>query len=567
MPPISRQKRVRRAAQPAAPKVSGEPVSGFLERYAGILTVALVLIASLRIAATYTVFSHTADEIAHVACGMEWLGKGMYTWEPQHPPLARVAVALGPYLSGIGPQGTPHGEDIQMDKEGVKILYSGKHYDRTLALARLGVLPFFWIACLAVYAWGRRYFSRAVAAAAVFLFTFIPPVLAHASVATTDMALTAFMTAAFLTGLIWVERPSVPRGVCFGLCTGLMVLSKFSCLVFFPAIAALALAGYCILERPGMGPVLRAARERIPTLGLAIAVALVAIWAGYRFSFGKVPFTNLSLPFPELFAGIRQVQQHAERGHPCYLLGEARTTGFWNFYLVGIAYKSPLGFLALLGIGLVLTFSKYPLARRLWLPLVFSAGTLLVGMFSSINIGLRHVLPVYVGFSLLGAVAAMKLLEAGRPRKWVWGLLGALVLWMAASSALSHPDYLAYFNEMAGSEPENILVDSDLDWGQDMKRLATRLHEVGATSVAWTGYVWADLEEEQGFPKTRRLNRYHPVEGWNAIGVTLWKAYRTIVWPDQIKPQWRVGKSILLWYFPPAAVPPAPPPHFLGGSP
>jgi 4-amino-4-deoxy-L-arabinose transferase-like glycosyltransferase len=89
-----------------------------------------------------------------------------------------------------------------MFKEGAKILYTGDHYDRTLALARLGVLPFFWVACAMVYWWGRRYFSRAVAVVAVFLFTFLPPVLAHAGLATTDMALTAFMTAWFVTGLI-----------------------------------------------------------------------------------------------------------------------------------------------------------------------------------------------------------------------------------------------------------------------------------------------------------------------------------------------------------------------------
>ena len=557
MPPISRQKKLRPQAPPSAPTVSGEPISGFLERYAAVLTVALVLVASLRIAATYTVFSHTSDEIAHVACGMEWLAKGVYTWEPQHPPLARVAAALGPYLSGIRPQGTPRGETLQMYKEGANILYSGKHYDRTLTLARVGVLPFFWIACLALYAWGRRYFSRGVAAVAVFLFTFIPPVLAHASLATTDMALTAFMAAAFLTGLIWVEGPTAGRGILFGICTGLMVLSKFSCLAFFPVIVALALAGYFMLERPGVRPVLRTARRLLPTFGLAVLIALVEIWAGYRFSFGKVPFGGLSLPFPELYAGIEQVRWHAATGHPCFLLGQLGETGFWNFYLVGLFFKSPLAYLALLGIGLVLTFSKYPLARRLWLPLVFSAGTLLVGIFSTINIGIRHVLPVYVGFSLIGAVAVMKLLEAGRSAKWVWGLLGALVLWMAASSALSHPDYLAYFNEAAGSEPEDILVDSDLDWGQDVKRLATRLHEVGATSVAYTGYVWADLEKEHGFPPLRPLNRFRPMEGWNAIGVTLLKAHRTILWPEQIKPHWRVGKSIYLWYFPPAGGQPA----------
>ena len=525
---------------------------------------ALVLIASIRIVATYTVFSHTSDEPAHVACGMEWLDKGTYTWEPQHPPLARVAVALGPYLSGIRSQGTPHPHgldlyqeaNLNMFREGAKIFYHGKHYDRTLALARLGVLPFFWVACLAVYWWGRRYFSRAVAVVAVFLFTFIPPVLAHGSVATTDMALTAFMTAAFLSGLLWAEEPTIVHAIAFGLASGLMVLSKFTCLVFFPVIVAFALAGYFAVERPGLSAFLRAAKARIPTFGLALLAGFLAVWAGYRFSFGKIPFANVSLPFPELYAGLQQVRQHTANGHPCYLLGEIRETGFWNFYLVGIAYKSPLGFLALLSIGLVLVFWKHPLTRRLWLPLVFSGGTLLVGIFSTINIGLRHVLPVYVGFSLLAAVAVMKLLESGRTRKWVWGILGALVLWMTASSALSHPDYLAYFNELAGGEPENILVDSDLDWGQDIKRLATRLHEVGATSVAWTGYVWAELEEEHGFPKIRPMNRFRPEPGWSAIGVTLLKGHRTLYWADQIKPHWRVGKSVFLWYFPPAGASP-----------
>jgi hypothetical protein len=130
--------------------------------------------------------------------------------------------------------------------------------------------------------------------------------------------------------------------------------------------------------------------------------------------------------------------------------------------------------------------------------------------------------------------------------------LGGLLLWFAGSSLLSHPDYLAYFNELAGSEPEKILVDSDLDWGQDLKRLSKRLHEVGATSVAFTGFDYADLEAEHGFPPIHGMNPLAPVEGWNAIGVTLWKEFRTVTWPDQIKPKERVGKGILLWYFPPA---------------
>jgi hypothetical protein len=549
-------KREQPRREPPAGSAAAPPpqdkLTAFLERRSLVLVLALILLASVRIVATYTVFNHVVDESGHIAAGMEWLEKGVYQWEAQHPPLARVASALGPYFLGIRGQGTPHQGLESMWHEGTRILYYGHNYDHTLAMARLGMLPFFWIACLAVYWWAALHFSRAAAVVAVFLFSFLPTVLAHAGITTTDMALTAFLGAAFVAGLAWVERPSPVRAVWFGIAAGLMVLSKFSCLAFFPAAVVLALAGYFVSQRPNLGSVVQAAKARVPTLALAVAISLVAIWAGYRFSFGSVSPGGIPVPAPELFRGIQAVQSHLDSGHDGYLLGETRRTGFWDFYPVAIAVKTPLGFLALLAIGVVLAFGKYPLARRLWLPLGFSLGVLLVGMFSTVNIGVRHVLPVYIGFSLAAAVAALKLWEAGHATKWRWAAVGVLTLWFAGSSLLSHPDYLAYFNELAGSEPENILVDSDLDWGQDLKRLSKRLHEVGATSVAFNNFDYADLEGEHGFPPLHGMNKLAPVEGWNAIGVTCWKEFRVISWPDQIKPQERVGKSILLWYFPPA---------------
>src|ERR1700753_2118928 len=114
----------------------------FLERRARLIAILLVLFASARIIATYRVFNHTFDEPIHVACGMEWLDKGAYTCEPQHPPLARIAAALGPYLEGIRPQGIAAGDPSTKPREGIAILYKGHRYDRTLALARLGILPF-----------------------------------------------------------------------------------------------------------------------------------------------------------------------------------------------------------------------------------------------------------------------------------------------------------------------------------------------------------------------------------------------------------------------------------------
>jgi hypothetical protein len=534
-----------------------------LERKARVIAIIAVLFASARIIATYTVFNHTVDEPIHIACGMEWLDKGTYTWEAQHPPLSRVATAIGPYLLGIRSQGEERtGENARL-YEGIKILYAGHHYDLTLALARLGILPFFWVACLVVYQWGTRWFNRSVAVLAVCLFTFLPPILAHAGLATTDMALTAFMGATFLSGLLWLEQPTVKRALLFGLCGGLVILSKFSCVVFFPAAAALAFIWYVISERPRAGDLFRGLRRRVPTLALAALVSIVVIWAGYRFSFGPVPFTHLKLPAPELYAGIREVQQHNDLGHHSYLLGQRGTKGWWYFFPVVLAVKTPLAFLILLGAWIFLAVRRRLGFERGWIPMAFSAGILAVAMASSINIGVRHILPVYIGFSLLAAVATLKILETTIERRWRVAALALLAVWFAGSSLLSHPDYLPYFNELAGDHPENIVVDSDLDWGQDIKRLARRLKEVGAQEVTLSTLLVADFEKEHGIPhRIANMDVINPPTGWCAIGFTYWKVARLglyekypqyTLWPDRIPPLERVGKSMLLWYFPPGS--------------
>jgi hypothetical protein len=127
------------------------------------------------------------------------------------------------------------------------------------------------------------------------------------------------------------------------------------------------------------------------------------------------------------------------------------------------------------------------------------------------------------------------------------------------SSALSHPDYIAYFNELAGDRPEKIIVDSDLDWGQDMKRLSARLREVGATEVAFDPFIIAHLELVHGFPPIKPLDARAPSPGWNAVSLTMLKLDRLgmrghpeiIPWPELVPQQERVGKGVLLYYFPP----------------
>jgi hypothetical protein len=512
-----------------------------------------VLIASARIASTYTVFNHTTDEPAHIASGMQWLDRHVYLYEPQHPPLARVAAALGPFLLGIRSQGTPGTGLEQESLEGAKILYRGHRYDLTLALARLGILPFFWLACLVVYAWAKRAYGAAAAVIALFLFSFLPPILAHASLATTDMALTAFLGAAFLTALRWAERPSWTNALLFGAATGLAAVSKFSSLAFFPAAMALALAGYLFFHRPTASAPIARAKERLPSFGVAVVTGALIVAAIYRFSLAA------------FFDGIRAVAAHNAEGHAAYLLGQRSSSGFWYFYPVVLAVKTPLALVVLLAAALWWTCRDKARIRRDFPALALVAGILLVALFSRIQIGVRHILPVYFGFSLLAAAAVADWMKQAPTRAWTRPALGLLLAWFAVTSLRCHPDYLAYTNELAGGAPEKVLADSDLDWGQDMKRLSARLREEGATQVSFDPIVLADFEREMGFPRVLPGNPTAPSPGWNAVSLSYWKVRRlglldthpeAVLWPDRVPPGERVGQGVMLWYFP---VPTAPP--------
>ncbi len=320
-----------------------------------------------------------------------------------------------------------------------------------MTAARLGILPFFWIACIVIYYWGKRYFSPRIGLLAVFLFTFVPTVLAHSGLATTDVALTACLGLAFLRGAIWVEDPSWRNSVWLGVAGGLLLLSKHSGLLFFPSVALGAMLYLAIVNRNSISW-LEEVKKRLPKLAPIAIVAFLIVWAGFRFSFGSVEGVPFPIPAPEFIKGIQEVRAHNDSGHPGYLLGEIRNTaGWWYFFEIALLVKTPVGFLLLAGLGCVLAIRRQGLFGNAWMPLCFSGSILLVSTFSRINIGLRHVLPVYLGFSILGALALHWLLN----QTVRWGpVTGAVaVLWLAASSLIAHPDYLAYFNEFAGSPP------------------------------------------------------------------------------------------------------------------
>jgi hypothetical protein len=494
-----------------------------------ILAVLLVLIGSARIVSTYTALSHTMDEPEHLGCGIEWLGRGTYTWDPSHPPLARVLAAVGPWLDGARWTPAPGSH-----AEGVLLLGRDAHYDHVLALARLGILPLFWLASLGVFLWARRAGGETAAAIAVFLFTTIPPVLAHSGLVTTDMAATAGGVAAFYASLWWAERPHRMRTAVFGAALGLAAIAKFSLLVYLPAGWLLLL----LWRRPSLDAI----RARMGALCGAGLVGALVLWAAYRFSFA-------TYPAPEFFTGLYWLWHHNAAGHDSYVLGARHHTGVWYFFPVVLGVKTPLAMLVLLGWSLVRAWRRrLPIGPAV----AYAAGILLVAMMGRINIGVRHVLPIYAGLAVICAVAGADLMRDSSERTGMLRTVGLFALFaaQAISGAGSHPDYLAYTNEIAGDRPEDFVAESDLDWGQDMKLVAAFLERHGATRVAFSPYCSTYLDAGDAFPQTTPTDWYHPSPGWNVVSIGGWKVYNHPGWVTKYKPMARIGRTHWAWYFP-----------------
>ncbi|HEX4647977.1 MAG TPA: hypothetical protein VH111_04065 [Steroidobacteraceae bacterium] len=563
----------------------------------------LILLACLLASGCWRVYSNTWDEPEHLAAGIELLDRGRYEYDTEHPPLARVLMALPPYLAGAHSFGTPPPNGIP---EGVDILYQDGHYWRYLTLARLGMLPFLALLCFTTWLWARRLLDSAGASLlAVMLLVSVPPVLGHAGLASLDVAAAATCLLAFYALQLWLTGARLADAARFGLASGVAVGSKFSALPFLGlALPALVLLRAVLAWRrkpsgakpapaesgrdaPRAGDAARAgARAWLSGLAIATLATLVPLALAYgprladparvalRFNWAVsyllqqrgpdhllgVLLSHLSLPreAKDLVNGIVAVKAHNDAGHRSYLLGQVRSTGWWYFYLVALAVKTPIPLLVAGPAGVAWLAREGWRVRDSWAlaPAVLTITVLgFASLFSHINIGIRHILVLYP-FLAIGAayvtVRAWRALSASRAlaaSRAGAALLLALLFWQLSTLWTAYPDYLPYFNE-AVPHPERVLVDSDLDWGQDLYRLELRTRELGIAklSIAYRGT--ADLKREP-LPPFAVLPPRQPQSGWVAISeLARTRNPADYAWLNAYRPLERIGRSIDLYYIP-----------------
>ena len=463
--------------------------STFAERAWLALPIAAGLAFVLLAAHAARLETPTIDEFAHVPAGFFYLDGGTFDLYAKNPPLMQALLALPGTLGG----GVVVPEPQTLSQSWGPWIYGGQfmsanaeRYLSIFAVARGVVIACVCATALLLFVWARSLFGLPGAAVATSLFLLCPMILGHGHLATVDIGCTAALFAASF-GVRWATlRPSLVRMSAAGALVGVALLTKFTALLMLPLFVLLVL--YCGWEDR---------RRALLGAGVLGMVALFVVNAGMVFdgsfrSLGdyapKSEFVTalrhalpgwLPVPLPEAYAtGFDAVRFDTERGEfGSYLLGEWTPQGRWYYNLVAFAVKTPLPLIAMLIVSPWFLrrsgMSRRDAAFLLGPPLLL---LVLLAGFNSAGIGLRYLLPVYPFLFLMVASLWTRL----SPRWAVLGAMGAVGYYAVVVAAI-HPAYLGYFNVAAGgpAQGHRYLVDSNLDWGQDLYRLAPALEELG----------------------------------------------------------------------------------------
>jgi hypothetical protein len=471
-------------------------------------TLVLCVFAVVFIALTvgsYTQKSATADEPQHLTAGYTALRLHDYRIDPEHPPLLRLWAAL-PLLMMT---------DVRLDTNTVSwqtgqdwdfshhFLYETNDADHLLYRARFMIVMLGILLGVLVFSWAEELFGFWTATTVLALYCFEPNILAHSGLVTTDLGVTCFIFGALY--FLWRLTRRFTYGNAIGLAAffALAQISKFTALVLGPIVVVLLLVQ--VLRRRawayqfrGRGELRSLQPKMLAMIGVILLLAITsyaAVWAVYGFHYGPTaPSADLTrvLTDPKLLnsvhtlAGVANwfdehrllpdtythsliLSQVKAKHRTGYLAGEFSRTGWWYYFPVAFLVKTPLTVLMLFICGLVLSVKT----RSRWksedaflvLPLVIYLG---VAMMAHLNIGLRHILPIYPMVLLICGITLDEMRVRWRPI-----FLVAPIVLAAVELGLVYPHYLAFFNQLVGG-PKNghsILLDSNIDWGQDLKPL------------------------------------------------------------------------------------------------
>jgi len=485
--------------------------------------------------------SATSDESPHTVSGYSYLKFHDMRLNPEHPPLVKDLAAFPLLFLKLNfPQSDPAWQQPDgpywwhQFNLGGKFLYeSGNNPDQILFFARFPMILLLVVCGFFIFKFARDFFGEKVAILALFLFSFSPTFLAHGRFVTTDVGAAFGVVLATLYFLKALKNPSKKNIVLAGIALGISQLLKFSLILLAPFFVLLAVI-WILVFREWKNPL----RVLISSLVLWVLIVWIVYgiqiynypperqlrdtkmnlesFSGGPSSIKETCFSPISIqkikrcpaeiivwasnkpiirPLAHYGLGLLMVFQRASGGHTTYFLGEVTAAGWRNYFPIVYLIKEPLAFhiLWILALCYFVLKIREPLWKKpvfrfknfikehfvefsmvLWLLIYWSTS-----IKSNLNIGVRHLLPAFPFSIILTAKGIVFWLENTKYKKLAFSLLTILLLWQAISVLKVYPHFLAYANEIVGGPNEvyRYTVDSNLDWGQDLKRLKKWVEE------------------------------------------------------------------------------------------
>ncbi|MGW0611498.1 phospholipid carrier-dependent glycosyltransferase [Streptomyces sp. NPDC002788] len=453
-----------------------------------------VLLAQMTFAMVTTAVQQTPtiDEPVYVGAAAEYLHEHRLRHNPEHPPLGKLVIGAGVALADPHIDSSFTGDQGQ---SGRHLLYeSGNDPWRLMLWARLPVIALTLIFGLVVFAFARELAGVVAGLAALTLFCFSPDVIAHGSLATLDVPAAGFVLTSAWSA--WRARGNprlyVPLA---GMALGAALATKMSTLPAVPVLMMLAAVSVWHASAGG-----RRLVRAVAGAGMVALAAIAVVWAAYLLVDPRLRWTPEQhvpvvrglrgllvelLPFPKAYRDGMRIQFGLEnRPWQGFLFGRLYDGSLWYYLPAALLVKTPLGMLALWAGGVAVAVA----VRRLRpaAPYVLAAPSVLLAaaMQGARDFGTRYAvfLPLFLAVAA-GCVLVVR-------RRWVSVGVGALVAFAAVSSVRTYPCYLPYSNEAFGGpgRTREWLHDSNVDWGQDLGRLADRLRERYPGERVWLVY-------------------------------------------------------------------------------
>ena len=484
-----------------------------------VLVAVLLLVLVVQLALFVSRQSQTWDEGDHLYAGYRSLTHADFGLNPEHPPLAKMLAALP--LLGMDLRVPPlQGRDFKREAFlGGRDFVFGNDADTLLFRARMSASLLTVVLALLTFLTAREMFGTAAGLTALALLAFDPNLLAHGALVTTDAGLSCFLLASVYAFYRYVKAPSWPRLALVGLAAGLALATKHTGLLVLPILGLLALVEWW------RGRTEAGWRARGLRLAGAVAaaglLAFALLWASYGFRYASRPDgLALNPPAAEILAGVPKPHQGAvlatlarwhvlpesylcgladvlvmEAFYRSYLFGTPYAHGVWFYFPAAYVVKSTLAFVVLpVLIAAAVATRRLRAPREVLFLALPPVVYFVVAMASRMNIGVRHILPVYAFVAVLGGGALWALARGSR--RWVY-VIAALLALHVGSSVRAFPSYIAYSNELWGGPARTYrhLSDSNSDWAQQLKSLRTYLDARGVRDCwfAYFGQGTADL--------------------------------------------------------------------------